>query len=156
MTDKDVSNKDSGEERSKECLKKGLAHLHRGDPGEAVEFFSEMLIASNESPLALSCLGLSIARTGDDMKAAERYCKKAIDKNPNVGDFYRSLAEVYKLQGKKAEAIETLNKGLPVDRGNKKIFSEIKKFGIRKDPPISFLPRSHFLNRIIGKMLSEK
>ena len=156
MADKNASNEGSREERAKESLKKGLSYLYKGDPEEAVEFFSEVLMSTNESPLALSCLGLSIARTRKDMKEAERYCKKAIEKNPKIGDFYRSLAEVYKIQGKKAQAIETLNKGLPFDRGDKKIFSEIKKFGIRKKPPISFLPRPHFLNKMIGRMLSKK
>lgn len=156
MTDSDTSNKSSTGGSADELLKKGLNHLHKGNPEAAVEFFNEVLSATNESPLALSCLGLSIARTGKDMKTAERYCKQAIEKNPKIGDFYRSLAEVYKIQGKKALAIETLNKGLPFDTGKKKIFSEIKKFGIRKEPPISFLPRGHFLNKTIGKLRAKK
>lgn len=136
----------------KELLNKGLQMLKRGDHANAVFCFEELLFKSDRSPIALACLGLAMARSKLDLRAAEGFCKEAIQKSPKKADYYRSLAEVYMSQRNKGAAIETLKRGLKVDRTNKGILKELKKFGIRQSPPIPFLPRSNPLNKLLGKL----
>ena len=139
----------------KELLKKGLACLKEGEPARAVPFFEEMLLASDLSPLAHACLGLAMARAGKDLAKAEAFCLEAVMKKPVMGEYYRTLAEVYLIQGKKAEAIEALKTGAALVEGNAELVEELKRFGIRKRPVIPFLPRSNFFNRNLGRVLSK-
>lgn len=141
-------------EISKRLLRKGLSLLKNGHAVEAVFCFEELLVASNRSAQALSCLGLAMARAGLDLKAAKQLCIEAIKKEPYWADFYRSLAEVYLRLGKKTEAISILRKGLKIDKTDRGIIRELKRLGIRKSPPIPFLRRSNFLNKYLGLMRS--
>lgn len=139
----------------KDRLDKGLELLKGGRSEEAVECFEAIVAGGGFDPLAMCCLGLAMARAGKNMTTAEHYCLKAIEKKPYTGEFYRSLAEVYFIDGRKAEAIQTLEKGLKYDAKNKELYAEMKKYGIRRRPPIPFLSRSNFLNKKIGKLLSK-
>ena len=135
-------------------LEKGLRLMGEGRPGDAISYFEAILADGGLNPLAMSCLGLAMARAGKNLAAAEQYCLKAIDKKPYAGEFYRSLAEVYFIGGKKADAIECLNRGLRYDNDNSELYEEMKQYGIRRKPPIPFLPRSNILNKKIGKLIS--
>jgi len=141
--------------KMKEELEKGLELLKEGHNEEAATCFEAIVATGGFDPLATCCLGLAMARAGKDLTVAEEYCLKAIEKKPYTGEFYRSLAEVYFIGGKKAEAIQTLDKGLKYDSKNKELYREMKKYGIRKRPPIPFLSRSNFFNKKIGKLLSK-
>ena len=139
----------------KTFLKQGLAYLKNGEPAKAVPCFEEMLLSSELSPLAHACLGLSMARAGKDLAKAESFCLEAVKQRPDMGEYYRSLAEVYLIQGKKKEAIAALNQGAVSDEGNSGLNRELKEFGIRKRPVIPFLPRSNFINKNLGWVLSK-
>lgn len=141
------------QEEVKKLLNKGLAQLKRGHNVDAVFSFEELLFKSDRSAISLSCLGLAMARGKLDLKAAQLYCREAIQKSPKKGDFYLSLAEVYQIKRDKSSAIKTLQKGLKVDKGHKGLIKAIKKFGVRKKPIIPFLSRSNVLNKSLGRLL---
>ncbi|MDT8318387.1 MAG: hypothetical protein RQ824_10440 [bacterium] len=149
-----MSDEMAKEEASQELFRKGLEWLKKKDPVNAVFCFEEMVKISNRSPMSLSCLGLAMARAKVDIARAEKLCMEAVKKAPASADFYRSLAEVYLAAGKKAKAIWALKKGLRVDGKKGSIAKELKKFGIRKRPPIPFLSRSNPLNKYIGMAAS--
>ena len=139
----------------RKVLEKGIALLTDDKPEEAIPCFEAMLEEGCEHPLAMSCLGLAMARAGKDQASAEIYSLKAIEKKPYTGEYYRSLAEVYLIGGKRKEAIECIDRGLKYDSDNEGLFEEMKKYGIRKKPALPFLPRSSFLNKNIGIILSK-
>lgn len=138
-----------------EILEEGISFLNSDRPEEAIPCFETILADGCMHPLAMSCLGLAMARAGKDMASAEEYSLEAIEKKPYTGEYYRSLAEVYFIGGKKKEAIDCLSRGLKYDGDNEKLFEEMTKYGIRRRPPIPFLARSNFLNKHIGVLLSK-
>ena len=144
-----------GKITGRKVLEKGIALLNEDKPEEAIPCFEAMLAEGCEHPLAMSCLGLAMARAGKDLAIAEKYSLKAIEKKPYTGEYYRSLAEVYLIGGKRKEAIQCIDKGLKYDSANEGLFEEMKKYGIRKKPVLPFLPRSNFLNKNIGILLSK-
>lgn len=143
------------EEATDEVFRKGLEWLKKNEPVNAVLCFEELVKVSNRSPLSLSCLGLAMARAKVDHPRAEKLCREAVKKDPGSADFYRSLAEVYFIGGKKAKAIWALKKGLRVAGKKGSLEKELKKFGLRKSPPIPFLLRSNPLNKYIGIVSSK-
>ena len=138
----------------RKILEKGITLLTDDKPEEAIPYFEAMLEEGCEHPLAMSCLGLAMARSGRNQASAEKYSLKAIEKKPYTGEYYRSLAEVYLIGGKRKEAIECIDRGLKYDSDNQKLSEEIKKYGVRRKPALPFLPRSNFLNKNIGILLS--
>ncbi|MBE9536522.1 MAG: tetratricopeptide repeat protein [Proteobacteria bacterium] len=143
-------------EELKTLLSKGLALLKSGNNVDAIFSFEELLIKSERSAVSLSCLGLAMARARLDLRAAVLHCSEAIKKSPKKADFYLSLGEVYQTQGDKKSAIETLQKGLKVDRRHKGLRRKIKALGVRKKNAIPFLSRSNILNKFVGGLLREK
>lgn len=139
----------------RKVLEKGIALLTDDKPEEAIPCFEAMLKEGCQHPLAMSCLGLAMARAGKDLASAEEFSLKAIEKKPYTGEYYKNLAEVYLIGGKRKEAVECIDKGLKYDSDNESLSEEIKKYGIRKKPVLPFLPRSSFLNKNIGILLSK-
>ena len=140
---------------AREVLEKGISLLNSDRPEEAISCFETMVAKEYSSPLAMSCLGLAMARAGKNLESAEQYSLKAIEKKPYTGEYYRSLAEVYFIGGKKKKGIDCLSRGLKYDGDNEKLFEEMTKYGIRRKPPLPFLSRSNFLNKNIGILLSK-
>ncbi len=98
----------------------------------------------------LSYYGLCLSLVEGKVKEGVRICKKAIELEFYHPEFYLNLGKVYTKAGNKAKAIEVFTEGLKIDGDNREILQELRKLGIRKRPPLEFLPRKHFLNKYIG------
>lgn len=136
-------------------FERGMALIKRGYPVDAVNCFEHVLEMGHKSSACYSWLGVAMARSRWDMARAEEFCRMAVKKDFYIPQYYINLAEVYSLKGNKAKAIETLNAGLKVDGDSKVILKELKKFGARKRPVITFLPRENSMNKYLGRLLSE-
>jgi tetratricopeptide (TPR) repeat protein len=66
--------------------------------------------------------------------------------------FYLNLGKTYLAGGYKKAAIDVFYKGLAHDHENKDLLREIKKLGARKKPVVGFLPRTHPVNKYLGKL----
>ncbi len=142
-------------ERQKQELEMAVFMLKKGHPEEAVKVLEALYEAGGRSPACLSLLGLSLAKAGGDLVRAERFCLVAIEKEFYWAHFYRNLAEVYLLWGKKSRAIRTIERGLKIDRNSQVLLNELKKLGFRRRPPLPFLSRANLLNRFLGKKLKK-
>jgi tetratricopeptide (TPR) repeat protein len=95
------------------------------------------------------------ARTGDRAEErfadAESLCQEAITIRHNHAQLYLNLAEVYHCAGRPQEAIEVLEKGLVSAGRDFRIRRALEKIGTRREPVVSFLHRSHPLNRTLGR-----
>lgn len=140
---------------AKNLLEKGIALLKRGYPTEAMECLEQLLNMGNKSSACYSWLGIAMARSKWDMAKAEEFCKKAVKKEFYVPQYYINLAEVYKLKGNKAKAIQILEAGLKLDSENKAILKELNKYGVRAQPAIPFLARENTVNIQLGKVLAK-
>lgn len=101
----------------------------------------------------LSYYGLCIALVENRVEEGIRFCQKAARKDILRPDFYLNLGKVYLQSDQKARALVTFKRGAAVTEKNTQLLQELKKFGIRKKPVLSFLSRSHFLNRYAGLLL---
>ena len=142
-------------EAAKRKFEEGIEYLKKNNAVDAVFCFEEMMVFSNRSSVSLSYLGLAMAKANLDFPKAEQYCLEALKKQSQRVDFYRNMGEVYDLWGKKDKAVKVMRKGLALDRRNRAIITILKKLGIRKKRPISFLPRSSFLNKYAGLLKSK-
>lgn len=102
----------------------------------------------------LSYYGLCLSVATDNLKDAIRFCKKAVEIEFYNADLFHNLGLVYLLSGKRKEAHQTFMEGLKMHNKHREILLELKKMGIRKKPPFPFLARSHFINKISGKILA--
>jgi len=65
---------------------------------------------------------------------------------------YLNLGKTYLAAGYKKAALDVFYKGLAYDHENKDLLREIKKLGARKKPVVGFLPRTHPVNKYLGKL----
>jgi hypothetical protein len=70
----------------------------------------------------------------------------------NHAQLYLNLAEVYQQSGRTQDAIATLEKGLVSAGRDFRIRRALQKIGSRREPLVTFLHRSHPVNRTLGKL----
>lgn len=141
-------------EEKKNLLDQGYQLLRGGYPKLAIEPLEKILEDGERMPMCLSLLGLALVRSGGDKKRAFELCTEAVKIDKTEGQYYRNLAEVCQKAGSKARAIKAMQMGVAADKNNKALQDELKKFGERKSPPIPFLSRSNYFNKLIGRILS--
>lgn len=105
-----------------------------------------------EHPESLSLFGVCLANRGLEFGRALQCCRRAIRHDPRNIEFHLNIAKVYKLMGDHQAAYKVL---LRVWRGNPhdaQAACELARMGVRKQPPLPFLPRSHACNRLLGRL----
>jgi tetratricopeptide (TPR) repeat protein len=138
---------DAGLSDFKACLK----DLRDGHPEEALQHARRALGSAPNNPFYLSYAGLLAALTEHRFGDAEILCLEALGMRRNHPQLYLNLAEVYQNAGRPQKAIEVLEKGLASAGRDFRIRHAREKIGARRKPALSFLPRSHPLNRTLGK-----
>jgi predicted Zn-dependent protease len=139
---------DAGMNEFKSCLK----HLRDGNPEEALTDARRALGAAPKNPFYLSYTGLLAGMAEQRYGDAESLCREALSLRHNHAQLYLNLAEVYQQCGRTQEAIEVLEKGLISAGRDFRIRRALERIGTRRDPVLSFLHRSHPLNRTLGKL----
>jgi tetratricopeptide (TPR) repeat protein len=127
-----TSPSDAGMNDFKECLK----NLRDGQSEDALQHARRGLLAA-----------LAEKRFGD----AESLCREALGMKHNHAQLYLNLAEVYYQAGRTTDAISTLEKGLISAGRDFRIRRALEKIGVRRMPVLTFLHRSHPVNRTLGK-----
>lgn len=140
----------------KKLVEEGLLLLKEGAAVDAVFHFEKLIQEHGRNTTALSFLGLATARAGGDLSVAEKHCLRALKRQKLIPLYYKNLAEVYLIRGKKSDAVKVLRKGLSVDRNNKEILRLLRELGVRKKVPVSFLSRSNPINRYVGLLYNKK
>lgn len=140
-----------------EYLELGLIYTRERAWSKAISCFSRAEEGfkgqKKANPPALdSYTGLAIAMAGGDLSKAILRCKKGIDGDCYQPDFYLNLGKVYLKAQDKEQAIQVFRFGLQLDEEHQGLNREIKKLGVRREPPLTFLPRDHFLNKYFGKI----
>jgi predicted Zn-dependent protease len=131
----------------KECMK----HLRDGHPDEALADVRRALETAPQNPFYLSYAGLLMARAERRFRDGERLCLEAVTMRHNHPQLYLNLAELCQSAGQCQEAIDWLHKGFTSTGRDHRIRRALKKLGGRRKPVLSFLDRSHPVNRVLGK-----
>lgn len=142
-----LSPTDSGMSDFKECLK----HLRDRHPDEALSHARRALEIAPKNPFYLSYAGLLSARAERRFGDAEVLCREALGMRHNHPQLYLNLAEVYQSAGRVREALEVLEKGVVSTGRDSRLRRALEKMGARRQPVLSFLHRSHPLNRALGR-----
>ena len=142
-----ISPVDAGMEDFKECLK----NLRDGNSEEALQHARRALGSAPKNPFYLSYTGLLAALAEHRYGDGEALCQEALGMRHNHAQLYLNLAEVYQRAGRPQEAIQILEKGLVSAGRDFRIRRALEKIGMRREPVLSFLHRSHPVNRTLGK-----
>jgi Flp pilus assembly protein TadD len=133
-------------------FKEGLTQLGNEYSSKALAHFANAAKMDVRNPIYLSYLGLAMAAAQQKWQDAEDLCYSAVRMKRTQPELYLNLAEVYHLQGKRQDAVETLLEGFPLTRRDPRIGKALRKYGVRRPPVFSFLDREHILNRSLGKI----
>jgi len=141
-----------GNEQAMKEFKEGLDALRNKFPRQAVVHLKNAVELEKTNPFYLSYLGLTIAMTDGNPVEAEDLCYGAIRKQRNQPELYLNMAEVYRLIGKKEDAIDALTTGMKMTKKDPRLASALRKMGMRKPPVLTFLDRKNFINVQLGKL----
>ena len=139
---------DAGMTDFKECLK----YLRDGQADQALQHARRALGVAPKNPFYLSYTGLLAAVSEKRFGDAESLCREALGMKHNHAQLYLNLAEVYYQAGRTSEAIATLERGLVSAGRDFRIRRALEKIGVRRAPVLTFLHRSHPVNRTLGRL----
>jgi len=100
----------------------------------------------------LSFYGLSLAHAGLSHKVAIEACGTAASRQRKDPVLFLNLGRVYRLAGKRTQALRALETGIGLAPGNKLLLAELSLLDRRSAPVLGFLTRDHPLNRWLGRM----
>jgi tetratricopeptide (TPR) repeat protein len=130
----------------------GLARLRDGDAVAAIELLRQAAKRDPENPYYLSYFGLGLGHAEGMWGEAERLCHRALCRGRRQAQLYLNLAEVYVASGRRQAASDTLALGLHYMPQDARLLDEFNKLILRRSPVLKVLPRSHALNRILGRV----
>ncbi|OGW61319.1 MAG: hypothetical protein A2V83_00335 [Nitrospirae bacterium RBG_16_64_22] len=133
-----------------EFYKLGQTLYRGGYHGQALAVFEKGLDLAPGDPRFISYIGVLTALVRRDVKKAIELCRKAIDEQPYVGQWYVNLATVYEKSRQKEEAALVLRRGLVAENGHRELLSMLKKLQPRRKPFIGSLDRDHPINKLLG------
>ena len=136
-------------------FKEGMDLLHNKFPRQALVHLKNAVEMDKTNPFYLSYLGLAIALVNNNFIEAIDICDDAVRMKRSQPELYLNLAEVYRMAGKKEDAIDTLNMGSKLTKQDPRLVEALKKMGMRKPPVLAFLDRNNFLNVQLGKLRSK-
>ena len=139
-------------------FRRGLTALADGDPESASSHFQAAIVTELQHGVRrpqmryLSYYGLSRAKVRGANTQAIQACETAARRDFFNPDLHLNLGRVYLLAGKTSKALAAFQRGLEVAPTHKALLAEHSKIDRRESPPLSFISRSHPLNRTLGKL----
>jgi Flp pilus assembly protein TadD len=136
---------------SQELFRRAEACIVRGKFDKAEELLGEALRISSENPLYLSYFGLCVGMRGD-LGEAQKLCSKAAKLSPHSPIILVNLGRIMLEQGYRKEARDFFARAYALDNTNSPAALELSGMGVRRQPVIRSLARSHPFNLVLGKM----
>ncbi len=133
-----------------ELLSQGIKECNKGNTLKALMYLDEAS-RKESSPLLKSYLAFCIAKERKNYREAIALGTEAVKEQQGNLVFYRNLAKIHILAGKRNKALEVLRQATKWGR-DEQIIRLIKFLGIRKEPVLSFLSRDNPINVFLGKL----
>ncbi len=137
---------------AEEEYRRGRDFLEHEKHGEALECFRSAHTLDRANPRYRSYYGLGLALVERRFNKALELCRSAAKEEFFNPELYHNLARVHLAFGFKAEAIRYLRRGLMIDPANAPMSGKLRDLGERRRPVLSFLPRRHMFNRLLGRV----
>ena len=158
----ELKNEKIAQNRSyKDYIKETKALIRENNQKRALDLLNKAVIHHPHNPIILSYLGFLEVAVNKQYAKGIDICRKSFkilkEQTPLGAGFfltvlYLNLGKAYLAANKKKEAFDSFQKGLDIDKKNEDILYEIKKLGLRREPPLPFLKRSNPFNKYIGKV----
>jgi len=136
----------------------GVQALERRNYKESISLFQQAIDqertegAKNPKMKFVSYLGLALTLSQGKSEEGLKLCEQAVKREFFDPDLYCNLGIVYLRHRMKAPAFEAFQKGLNLKAGHSRILEELEKYDRRGEPVLSFLPRGHYVNRLLGRV----
>jgi tetratricopeptide (TPR) repeat protein len=137
----------------RKCYEAGLRLLEREDLREAILAFELAHLNAPDNPIYMSYLGLALTMARTRGKEGLKLCEKAAANTAYYPELYHNLGRVYLIRGNRRKARQAFLIGLKIDRTHTGMLEQMEKLGLRKNPPLPFLSRSHPVNKHLGMLL---
>jgi predicted Zn-dependent protease len=129
-----------------------LTHLRGGDANKALPHLQSALAEEPANPFYVSYMGVAIAATQQKWAEGVELCRSAIRMRRRQAQLYLNLAEVYMAADRRQDAADTLVRGLRYAPNDRRLKIGLDRLAMRRPPVLSFLPRTHLVNRNLGKL----
>jgi hypothetical protein len=131
--------------RAQELLRAGLemaaldhfANAHRRDPSD---------------PRYRSYYGWAVAMIEHRLDRGLALCRSALREGGDQPELYHNLSRILLAHGRKTEGFKYIRRGLMLEPRNPALLLEWRRLGVRRSPVLSFLPRTHIVNRVLGRL----
>ncbi len=146
--------------RDDDVVRRARGALRVGKYELANELFAEYCdrLIREGRPIGGSLLAdyaLAVAHLGDLKEAAEM-CFRALSSERRNPDVFAALARIYAMGAVRKKAIEAVERGLALSPHHPRLLELRAELGVRRHPPIPFLPRDSrwniWLGRAIGRL----
>lgn len=97
-------------------------------------------------------LGYGLARYQGKRAQGLKLCRRAIALEFYQPDSYLFLARAHLLCGERRLAHDVIQRGLEIDPGSDSLLAMLRQLGLRRTPIIRFLPRTSFVNQLLGRL----
>lgn len=135
---------------------RGVEHCRQGEWTLGLYWSS---LAAESAPrgeglpaLFYSYLGYGIARFEGNRRQGLELCRRAVELELYQPEAYYFLAETHLLMGDRRAATDVVEQGLDIDPEHRDLQALKRQLGRRRSPVLTFLPRQHRINRILGRL----
>ena len=126
--------------------------LLESDPRAAHEIFRKAWRRNLNDPRVLSNFGLTLVLVEGDRQRGIRFCEEALRRGLQTTETLVNMARALVVTRNKEQAVRALRKAMELAPDDPRVSQEFSALGLRRPPPIPWLPRSFFLNKWIGKL----
>lgn len=135
---------------AEEHFRRGKEALAANQMSAAYEQFRAAYELQPNDPRFRSYYGLCLGLVERRFKKALALCQSAVQEQYYDAELLHNLGRLHLAFGFKAEGVAYLRQGIRLDASNTEILEALRDFGIRRPPVLTFLPRRHLLNRLLG------
>jgi len=122
------------------------------NPQEAHAAFEKAYRRKVNDVRILSNYGLTLVLVEGDRQRGIRFCEEAVRRGPLTSEMLVNLARALVVTRNKEQAVRALRRAQELSPADPRVGREFLALGLRRPPPIPWLPRSFFLNKWIGKL----
>jgi tetratricopeptide (TPR) repeat protein len=122
------------------------------DPRAAHDIFEKAWRRNLNDPRMLSNYGLTLVLVEGDRQRGIRFCEEALRRGMQTTETLVNLARALVVTRNKEQAVRALRKAMELSPDDPRVTAEFATLGLRRPPPIPWLPRNFFLNKWIGKL----
>ena len=115
-------------------FKEGMSFLRNNYARRALDHFARAVELDKTNPFYLSYLGVAMAAGERNWDAAEDLCTHAVKMRRSQAELYINLADVYRLAGRRQDAVEALSEGLRYTKQDPRITETLRRYGYRRPP----------------------